>query len=92
MAVLPIVDVPCADVQLAPVDDTGEFKEHGEPAPHPHTVQVRHIHHLLMVTAVLLEHLETNIQSRITGQLEANTQLYNLHILQVNMQLRSFNI
>ena len=49
--------VPGADVELAAVDDTGELKQHGEPATHPDPVLLRDGHHLLVVTHLLTEHL-----------------------------------
>lgn len=30
--------LPGSDIQLTPVDDTGQFEQHGEPSPHPHSV------------------------------------------------------
>ncbi len=50
--------LPGANIKLAPVDDTGEFKEHGEPAPHPHPILLTDHHLLVWVAYVLLEHLQ----------------------------------
>lgn len=47
--------LPGSDVQLTPVDDTGQFKQHGEPPPHPHSVLLWNIQ---ILSSVIFEHLQ----------------------------------
>lgn len=59
------VSLPSPDIQLAAVDDTGELKQDGKPAPNPHAVSRSHVH---VVTGVFPQglHKDTNPQFDIT--------------------------
>lgn len=47
--------LPGSDVQLTPVDDTGQFEQHGEPPPHPHSVLLWNVQ---ILSSVIFEHLQ----------------------------------